>query len=105
MADTVPSVNSAMYGNWTLINNQGLMRYTQPDGTVCDKDNTDQVWFYWRSAMELGFQYMYPQLLMPILHLVDGSGFNSNVNDPVCGTAPQYTSQNYSDSPQYCTET
>jgi hypothetical protein len=105
MADKVPTVNSAMYGNWTLINNQGLMRYTQPDGTVCDKDNTDQVWFYWRSAMELGFQYMYPELLMPILHLVDGSGFNSTVNDPVCGTAPQYTSQNYLDTPQYCVET
>jgi hypothetical protein len=102
MADKVPTVNSAMYGQWQLINNQGLLRYTQPDGTVCDKDNTDQVWFYWRSAMELGFQYMYPELMLPILHQVDGSGFNTAPNDPACGSAPAYTAQNYYDSPQYC---
>ena len=39
---------------------------------------------------------------MPILHLVDGSGKDATVNDPVCGTAPQYVAQNYSDNPLVC---
>ena len=102
MNEKVPTVNSAMYGNWILVNNQGALIYTQPDGTVCTKDNAEQVWFYWRSAMELGFQYMYPELLMPILHLVDGSGFSSNVNSSVCGSAPQYVAQDYTDNPTEC---
>jgi hypothetical protein len=73
-----------------------------PDGTVCTKNNDEQLWFYWLSAMELGFQYMYPELIMPILHLVDGSGFDATVNKPVCGDAPQYVAQDYSNDPTVC---
>lgn len=103
MSDKVPTVNSAMFANWTLINNQGALLYTMPDGTQCTKDNVDQVWFYWRAAMELGFYYQYPNLMMPILHLVD-TGFSSAVSSPVCGDAPQYVAQYTSDAPYVCTE-
>jgi hypothetical protein len=39
---------------------------------------------------------------MPILHLVDGSGKDSTVDAPVCGSAPAYVAQNYSDDPTVC---
>jgi hypothetical protein len=100
--EMVPSVNSALYGKWSFINPQGLLQYTMPDGTLCTKNNDEQLWFYWLSALELGFQYMYPEMIMPILHLVDGSGKDSTVNDPVCGDAPQYVAQDYSDDPIVC---
>lgn len=100
--DKVPTVNSAMYGQWQFINNQGVLPYEQPDGTQCSINNPDQTWFYWRVALELGFQYLYPEMIMPILHLIDGSGKDSIVIDPVCGDAPQYVAQNYSNDPEVC---
>jgi hypothetical protein len=100
--EMVPTVNTAMYGKWTFINNQGVLPYTQPDGTQCSIPNPDQTWFYWRCALELGFQYLYPLMVMPIIHLVNGSGKDITVNSPVCGTAPQYTPQDYSDDPLVC---
>lgn len=100
--EKVPTVNSAMYGTWQFINNQGVLPYEQPDGTQCSINNPDQTWFYWRVALELGFQYLYPEMIMPILHLVDGSGKDATVNAPVCGDEPQYVAQTYSDDPDVC---
>jgi hypothetical protein len=100
--EMVPSVNSALYGKWSFINNQGVIQFTQPDGTVCTINNDEQLNFYWLCAMELGFQYKYPELLMPIIHLVDGSGYSSTTDSPVCGSAPQYVSQTYSSAPVEC---
>ena len=100
--DLVPSVNSAMYGKWTFINNQGVLPYEQPDGTQCSINTPDQTWFYWRCALELGFKYLYPEMIMPILHLVTGSGKDNAVNEPVCGSAPSYVAQTYSDAPSVC---
>lgn len=92
----VPSVNSAMFGKWTFVNNQGIIRLPNPDGTYCDKDNTDQFWFFWRAHLEAGFRYDQPELVMPVLHLIDGAGRACTVDAPVCGVAPQYSSQSYS---------
>jgi hypothetical protein len=100
--EKVPSVNSSLYGQWTFINNQGVMSFTQPDGTVCTLNNDLQNYFYWLCAMEMGFQYKYPELILPILHLVDGSGKDCMVASPVCGSAPQYVAQTYSSSPTEC---
>ena len=100
--EMVPSVNSALFGKWSFINPEGTLTYQNTDGTTCTKNNDEQLWFYWLAALELGFQYMYPEHIMPILHLVDGSGYDATVNDPVCGTAPQYVSQTYSDNPIIC---
>jgi hypothetical protein len=101
--EKVPSVNSALYGQWSFINNQGQMTYTQPDGTVCSAINNDlQNYFYWLCALELGFQYKYPELIMPILHLVDGSGKDCMTDSPVCGSAPQYAAQTYTSAPTEC---
>lgn len=100
--EKVPSVNSALYGQWNFINNQGVMSYEQPDGTVCTLNNDLQDYFYWVCRLEAGFQYMYPELLMPVLHQVDGSGKDSTVNNPACGTAPQYVPQYYLDNPSEC---
>lgn len=100
--EMVPTVNTALFGKWSFINPQGVLYYTMPDGTVCPKNNDEQLWFYWKCALEMGFQYMYPELIMPILHLVDGSGLDSTTDDPVCGDAPQYVAQNYSNSPDVC---
>lgn len=105
MNEKVPTVNSAMYGQWQFINNQGLLQYTMPDGTVCTKNNDLQDWFYWVCRLENGLQSMYPEFLMPILHLVDASGKCSTVNDPICCDAPEYVAQSYSDDPTVCTET
>lgn len=99
--DLVPSVNSAMYGKWSLINDP-VMIFEQPDGTDCTISNPDRNKFYWRVLLELGFQYLYPEWVMPILHLVDGSGKDSMVNDPVCGDAPQYVVQDYNNDPVVC---
>ena len=50
----------------------------------------------------MGFQYMYPELMTPIIYQVDGSGLGSIVADPSCNSAPAYVAQNYSDSPAVC---
>lgn len=100
--EMVPSVNSALYGQWNFINNQGVLQYTQPDGTVCTLQNDLQDWFYWVCRLELGFQYMVPELIIPIMHQIDGSGKLSTVDDPSCGSAPQYVAQTYSSNPVQC---
>jgi hypothetical protein len=100
--DMVPTVNTAMFGKWVFINNEGVLPYEQPDGTQCQINNPDRTYFYWRSALELGFQYLYPEMVMPILHQIDGSGKDSTVNDRVCGDAPQYVEQDYSNAPTVC---
>lgn len=102
MHEKVPSVNSAIWGQWNFVNNQGVVSYTQPDGTVCTLNNDLQLYFYWLCGLELGFQYKYPELIVPILHLVDGSGKDCAVDSPVCGSAPQYAAQTYSDAPTEC---
>ena len=102
ISEKVPSVNSALYGEWQFVNNQGMMSYTQPDGEICELNNDMQNYFYWLVAMELGFQYKYQELIIPILHLVDGSGLDSATDSPVCGDAPQYVAQTTSDDPDEC---
>lgn len=99
--DKIPTVNSAMYGQWTFKNGD-VLSYTQSDGTVCTINNDKNNQFYWLCAMELGFQYVEPQLIVPILHLVDGSGRGSIVDDVVCSTAPSYSAQNYNNNPVAC---
>lgn len=98
----VPSVNSSFYGQWQFVNPQGALILYNSDGTTCTVDNGDQRYFYWLVNLEQGFQFMYPELIMPILHLIDGSGRGCMINDPVCGDAPQYVEQNYSDNPTQC---
>ncbi len=99
---TVPSINSSFYGQWQFVNPQGLIQVNNTDGTTCTENNDDQRWFYWLCDLEQGFQYMYPELIMPILHLIDGSGKDCTINQPVCGTAPQYVTQDYTDNPTQC---
>lgn len=102
MNEKIPTVNTAMFGQWQFVNNQGALIYVSPDGTTCTKDNALQNWFYWICRLELGFQYMYPELMIPILYQVDGSGLGSIVADPTCLTTPTYVAQNYSDNPTVC---
>ncbi|HUV12669.1 MAG TPA: hypothetical protein VMY18_03435 [Acidobacteriota bacterium] len=107
MHEMVPSVNSALFGSWKFINPQGVIQYEMPDalngaGTACTKNNDEQMWFYWLSALELGFKYEYSEWIVPILHLVDGSGKDSTVDSPVCGSAPEYVEQVYGNDPVVC---
>jgi len=96
--EMVPSLNTAMFDKWVFINNPGMIRLYNPDGTYCDKDNADQFWFYWRTHLEAGFRYDQRELVMPILHLIDGSGQACVINSPVCGSAPEYVEQDYTGS-------
>ena len=95
ISESVPSVNSSMWGQWTFINNQGIIQWTNTDGTTCQKNNDKQWWFYWLCYLELGLKYEQRDLNMPILHLIDGSGKSCVVDSPVCGDAPQYVAQDY----------
>lgn len=98
----VPSINSAMLGKWTFVNNQGTLSYVGPDGVTCTVNNDQQFWFYWLVYMEMAFEFKRPKLIYPILHLIDGSGKDCFTDSPVCGAAPQYTAQDYSDDPVEC---
>lgn len=100
--EAVPSVNSSMWGQWTFINPPGLIQWANPDGTTCTKNNDLQWWYYWLCYLEAGFRYDQRDLVMPILHLIDGSGKDCVVDQPVCGDPPQYTTQNYSGDPIEC---
>lgn len=100
--EAVPTVNSAMFGKWTFVNNQGDITLLNNDGTTCVKNNDLQNWFYWLTSMEQGFQYKRPELLMPILHKLDGSGKACATDSPVCGDPPQYVAQNYLNEPVQC---
>lgn len=104
MHEMVPTVNSSMFGKWTFINPQGALIYETPNGVTCTKQNDEQLWFYWLCALELGFKYEYPEFIIPILHLVDGSGKNSVVDSPVCGSAPSYVAQITSAKPIVCAD-
>ena len=94
--EMVPSVNSAMWGNWDFINNKGIIQWTRPDGNICQQNNDLQWWFYWLCYLEVGFKYDQRDLVLPILHLVDGSGKDCVVDHPVCGDSPTYVTQDYS---------
>lgn len=98
----VPSVNNAMYGQWTFVNPNGAFLFNQPDGTQCTMNGDLQNYFYWLCRLVMAFEYKYPELIMPIIHLVDGNGFSSTTDLPVCGSAPQYTNQSYSSLPVEC---
>lgn len=100
--EMVPTVNSSFYGQWQFVNNQGILRAYNPDGTYCDKDNSLQNYFFWVCRLALGFRYDQRDLNMPILHLIDGSGKDCMVNSPVCGDVPQYVVQDYLDDPTQC---
>lgn len=93
--EMVPSVNSAMWGSWDFINNKGIIQWTRPDGNICQQNNDLQWWFYWLCYLEAGFKYEQRDLVLPILHLIDGSGKDCVVDSPVCGDAPQYVAQDY----------
>jgi len=95
IAEMIPSINTSMFGQWQFVNNQGMIRLYNPDGTYCDKDNAEQFWFYWLCHLEAGFRYDQRPLVMPMLHLIDGSGAACVVDQPICGDAPQYTAQDY----------
>lgn len=99
--EKVPSVVSSLYGQWSFINDNVLIAQ-QPDGTECTLQNEDRVYFYWLTKLYAGFQYKYRKFLMPIIHLIDGSGKDSTVDQPVCGDAPAYTAQTYSNDPTVC---
>lgn len=100
--EMVPTVNSAMWGQWTFINPQGVIQWYNPDGTTCTKNNDQQFYFYWLCHLQLGFRYDQRELVVPILHLIDGSGKDCMVNSVVCGDAPSYSVQDYSDNPIMC---
>lgn len=93
--EMVPSVNSAMWGSWDFVNNKGIIQWTRPDGNICQQNNDLQWWFYWLCYLEAGFKYEQRDLVMPIIHLIDGSGADCVVDSPVCGDPPVYTAQDY----------
>jgi hypothetical protein len=97
----IPTINSAMWGNWEYINGMVLM-YNQQDGTVCTINNDLQWYFYWLCYLELGFKYDQRPLVLPILHLIDGAGQACMVNNPICGSAQQYVAQSPGDLPPTC---
>jgi len=99
--DKVPTINSSLFGQWSFINDNPLVTY-QPDGTLCTLDNPQRNQFYWLCECYQAFEYMYPDMIMPILHQTDGSGKCAIVANPVCCAAPQYVPQNYSNNPTVC---
>lgn len=90
--DMVPTVNSSMFGKWSFKNGDVLI-YNNPDGTTCTEQNDQNTKFYWMASLEAGFRYDQRDLVMPILHLIDGAGSSCVVDEPVCGSAPQYVEQ------------
>jgi hypothetical protein len=101
ISEMFPTVSSAMYGKWKMVDPNPII-WQNPDGSTCNQENDLGYKFYWICPLELGFRYNQNDLVMPILHLIDGSGSACMVNQPVCGTAPQYTTQDYSDDPEVC---
>jgi len=99
--EMIPTINSAMWGSWDYINGKVLI-YLQQDGTTCTIQNDLQWYFYWLCYLELGFKYEQRYLVSPILHLIDGAGQACMVNNPICGTAPQYDVQSPGDLPPTC---
>lgn len=104
--EMIPEVNSAMYGSWAFVNPQETnFRWENPStGLDTTVNNEAQTWFYWLCVLQLGFEYDQRDLVMPILHLIDGSGKCCMVDSPVC-CDPQYVNQDqYDFCPEECTE-
>ena len=99
--EMVPTINSAMWGSWDYINDKVLI-YQNPDGTTCTSNNELQWLFYWLCYLELGFKYEQRPLVVPILHLIDGAGKTTMVDNPIAGSVPQYAAQVVSDTPAVC---
>ncbi len=99
--EMIPTINSSMWGAWSY-NNDKVLLYQQPDGTSCTINNELQWYFYWLCYLEFGFKYDQRPLIVPILHLIDGAGQVSMVDNPIAGTAPQYAVQSVSDNPAVC---
>jgi hypothetical protein len=100
--EMVPTVNSAMWGVWDFINPKGVIMAPNPDGTFCTENNDLQWLFYWMCYLETGIQYQQRNLVVNILHLIDGSGKLCAVDSPVCGEEPQYAAQYYGVDPGIC---
>lgn len=104
--ELIPSINSSMWGAWQYIGGMGagsnVLIYPNQDGTSCTLDNTNGWLFFWFCYLELGFKYDQRPLIVPILHLIDGAGQACMVDNPICGTAPQYVQQVVSDNPPVC---
>jgi hypothetical protein len=102
--EMVPTINSSMWGKWEYIGGSDtkVFIYTQPDGTSCTIDNRNGWLFYWNAYLELGLKYEQRDLNQVILHLIDGAGKASIVDNPIAGAAPQYVIQTTSDAPGYC---
>lgn len=106
--EMIPAVNSSMWGAWSYIGggetnqHSNVLIYPQQDGTTCTIDNSNGWLFFWMCYLELGFKYDQRPLILPILHLIDGAGKACMVDNPICGTAPQYDVQNVSDNPPTC---
>lgn len=102
--EMVPTINSSMWGSWKYMNDT-VLKYLNPGdapGSECTINNELQWYFYWLCYMELGFRYDQRPLVIPILHLIDGAGSACMVDNPICGTAPQYVAQTVSNSPTTC---
>ena len=99
--EMVPTINSSMWGSWDYINDR-VMQYTNPDGTACTINNELQWYFYWLCYLEFGFKYEQRPLITPILHLIDGAGKGTMVDNPIAGAVPQYNTQVVSDTPAVC---
>lgn len=99
--ELIPSIMSSMYGQWHFKNGD-VLKVAQPDGTECTLQNDKNLYFYWLVAMRAAFEFQLPQLLMPILHQLDGSGKCETVNDPTCCDDPQYVAQTYDANPLVC---
>lgn len=102
MHDLVPTINSSMFGKWHLVNPiQTNFQVTDANGNSCTYNNDEGLYFYWKCKMVQAFQYRQQNLLMPIIHQIDGSGEDCMTNDPVCSSV-EYVAQTYSDNPTYC---
>jgi len=99
--EMIPTVNSAMWGTWDYINDKVLF-YLNQDGTTCQINNELQWFFYWLCYLELGFKYEQRPLVLPILHLIDGAGKACMVDNPICGSEPQYSQYSTNDNPPVC---
>lgn len=97
----VPSVNSAMYGKWKLVNEM-VMPYTNPDNTVCVMNNVDLNKFFLRVLFEMGVEYIEPNMILPILHRTGSSQLRNIGNDIPCGAGTAYVAQTYTDDPIMC---
>lgn len=99
--EMIPTINSSMWGTWDYINDK-VLTYLNQDGTTCTINNELQWFFYWICYLEFGFKYEQRPLVLPILHLIDGAGKACMVDNPICGSEPQYYQYGTSDNPPVC---